>query len=61
MTAVRLYPKDRIDYRCGARVIEKSYEDGQVLGTVRYVQRLAFWASVRVAKGWSNLEAEYDP
>jgi hypothetical protein len=25
-TAVRLYPKDRIDYRHGARVIEKSYE-----------------------------------
>ena len=27
-TAVRLYPKDRIDYRCGARVIERSYEEG---------------------------------
>jgi hypothetical protein len=26
-TAVRMYPKDRIDYRCGARVIEKSYDD----------------------------------
>ena len=26
-TAKRLYPKDRIDYRCGARVIERSYED----------------------------------
>jgi len=23
-TARRLYPKDRIDYRCGARVIERS-------------------------------------
>jgi len=27
-TAVRLYPNDRIDYRCGARVIERSYEEG---------------------------------
>jgi hypothetical protein len=26
-TAVRLYPKDRIDYRCGARVIERSYAE----------------------------------
>ena len=26
-TAKRLYPEDRIDYRYGARVIEKSYED----------------------------------
>ena len=26
-TAKRLHPKDRIDYRCGARVIERSYED----------------------------------
>ena len=23
----QLYPKDRIDYRCGARVIERSYEE----------------------------------
>jgi hypothetical protein len=27
-TAVRLYPKDRIDYRCGVRVIERSCEEG---------------------------------
>ena len=26
-TAIRLYPNDRIDYRRGARVIEKSYDD----------------------------------
>jgi len=25
-TARRLYPRDRIDYRCGARVIERSDE-----------------------------------
>jgi hypothetical protein len=26
-TARRLYPRDRIDYRCGARVIERSDEE----------------------------------
>jgi len=27
-TARRMYPRDRIDYRCGARVIERSDENG---------------------------------
>jgi hypothetical protein len=25
-TAVRLYPRDKIDYRCGARMIDRNYE-----------------------------------
>ena len=27
-TAKRLYPRDRVEYRCGARVIERSDEPG---------------------------------